>query len=470
MKNLKSIVAVGIGVLTIGIFESCRKEVFVLDSEITGVGLADWTTATHSSSAIANYAMVFDQTKVNRIDLVLTSDEYKTMQDDLEDILGSSSGGQGGPGGGGPGGGGNTFSDETPVYVAADFYFNGKQWYDVGVRYKGNSSLESSYSAGNGKLPLRLKFDKFEDDFPAITNQRFYGFKDISLSSNYNDKSLMREKAGADVFKAFGVPASRSAFYEVYVDYGSGPVYFGLYTMMEVVFDTMLEDVFGSNSGNCYKPDGDGAKFSTSGFSLDDFEKKTNEEEGDWSDIQQMYDYLHAGTRTSDVETWKTNLESVFDVDGFLKYLAANNTIENWDTYGNMTHNYYLYHDPADGLIKWIVWDNNEAFQTAGMGSGPLSFEMSEVSTDWPLINYIVAVPEYRAVYDTYIKDFIDGAFEPSKMSSQYSGYDALIYTSATSEISGYTFLTGTGSYSSAVSTITSHCSTRKSLADSYLN
>ena len=127
MKNLKSIVAVGIGVLTIGIFESCRKEVFVLDSEITGVGLADWTTATHSSSAIANYAMVFDQTKVNRIDLVLTSDEYKTMQDDLEDILGSSSGGQGGPGGGGPGGGGNTFSDETPVYVAADFYFNGKQ-------------------------------------------------------------------------------------------------------------------------------------------------------------------------------------------------------------------------------------------------------------------------------------------------------------------------------------------------------
>jgi hypothetical protein len=469
MKDLKNIILLGAGILTVGLLESCRKEVYVLDSEIAGVGLDDWTTASHSGSATANYAMVFNQTKVNRIDIVLTADEYETMQDNLEDILGSSSGGQGGPGGGGQGGGGNTFSDETPVYVAADFYFNGTQWYDVGVRYKGNSSLESSYSAGIGKLPLRLKFDEFEDDFPEITNQRFYGFKDISMSSNYNDESMMREKAASDIFKEFGVPASRSAFYEVYVDYGSGPVYFGLYTMMEVVFDTMLEDVFGSNSGNCYKPDGDGAKFSSSGFTLDDFEKKTNEDEGDWSDIQQMYDYLHASTRTSDVETWKTNLESVFDVDGFLKYLAANNTIQNWDTYGNMTHNYYLYHDPADGLIKWIVWDNNEAFQSGGGMGGPLSFEMSEVSTDWPLINYIVAVPEYRVIYDTYMKTFIEGSFEPSKMNTQYSGYDAIISTSATSEISGYTFLSTASDYINAVSTIKSHCGTRVSAANSYL-
>ena len=99
--------------------------------------------------------------------------------------------------------------------------------------------------------------------------------------------------------------------------------------MDEVVFDTMLEKIFGSNTGNCYKPDGDGAKFSKSGFSLADFEKKTNEDEADWSDIQEMYDILHSSTRTTDVEQWKTNLESVFDVDGFMKYLAVNNTILN---------------------------------------------------------------------------------------------------------------------------------------------
>lgn len=463
MKNLINILVAGLGFFTLIQLSACRKEVYVLDSEIAGVGLDDWTTATHSSSASANYTEVFNQSEVNRIDIVLSEDEYETMQDNLEDILGSSS--SGGPGGGGS----SSFSDETPVYVAADFYFNGIQWYNVGVRYKGNSSLESSYSSGIGKLPLRLKFDEFEDDFPEITNQRFYGFKDLSLSSNYNDKSMMREKAASDIFSEFGVPSARSAFYEVWVDYGSGPVYFGLYTMMEVVFDTMLEDVFGSNSGNCYKPDGDGAMFSSSGFSLDDFEKKTNEDIGDWSDIQEMYNRLHASTRTTDVETWKTNLEAVFDVDGFLKYLAANNTIQNWDTYGNMTHNYYLYHDPADDLIKWIVWDNNEAFQS-GARYSTLSFEMSEVSNDWPLITYITDVDEYRATYDAYIQEFVDGAFAPSKMSTQYSAYDVIIASSATSEISGYTFLSNSSDYSSAVSTLKSHCSSRTSAAFSYLN
>ena len=40
--------------------------------------------------------------------------------------------------------------------------------------------------------------------------------------------------------------------------------------------------------------------------------------------------------------TWRANLETVFDTDVFLKYLAVNTVVQNWDTYGRMTHNYYL--------------------------------------------------------------------------------------------------------------------------------
>lgn len=465
MKNFNKILKSFIAYFVLIFFiSSCYKEVYV------EVDLEGWTTESHSNDVAPNYEMVFDQTKVNRIDIVLTEDEYSAMQNDLADILGSSSSG-GGPGGGGPGGGGQggqTFSEETPVYMPADFYFNGIQWYDVGVRYKGNSSLTSSYSSGIGKLPLRFNFDYFEESNIFITDQRFYGFKELSMSSNFNDKSFLREKTGADIFREFGVPAPRTAFYEVYMDYGEGAEYLGLYTMVEVVFDSMLEDYFGSNTGNCYKPDGDGAKFSSSDFDLDDFGKKTNEQVGDWSDIQEMYDALHASNRTSDVEAWKSTLESVFDVDGFLKYLAVNNTIQNWDTYGNMTHNYYLYHDPADDLIKWIVWDNNEAFQEGNM-TGSLSFEMNEVGSEWPLISYIIAIPEYREIYDDYIREFIDSSFLPSKMESQYSAYDQLISSSASSEISNNTFLNDPSDYSAAVSTIKSHCYSRYTSAENYL-
>ena len=452
-----------IAVFTLGsalafLLSACKKEVFVEN----GSGLADWTTASHSNSASPNYPTVFNQTKVNRVDIVLTADEYDAMQDDLADLLSSSGGGPGGP---------TVDLDENPIYVAADFYFNGIQWYEVGVRYKGNSSLSRPYSQGIEKYPFRFKFDKYEYEYPEINNQRFYGFKDISMSSNFDDQSFMREKTATDLFREFGVPAPQSAYYEVWLDRGDGnPKYFGLYTMVEVVFDSMLDEMFGSNSGNCYKPDGEGARFGATGFSINDFEKKTNEDVADWSDIQAMYDALHASTRTTDVEQWKTDLEALFDVDGFLKYLAVNNTIQNWDTYGNMTHNYYLYHDPADYLIKWIPWDNNEAF-TSGTGmKSPLSFEMSEVGDEWPLISYIVDIQEYRDIYDNYIQDFIDGPFLASKMSTQYSTQDLLISASATSELNGFTFLNGASSYNSAVSQIQSHANQRNTAAKAYLD
>ena len=82
----------------------------------------------------------------------------------------------------------------------------------------------------------------------------------------------MREKSAADLFRNFGVPAVRTAFYEVYIDEGTGTYqYYGVYTLTEIVFDTFLNDWFGSKSGNCYKPDGNGARFFSSNFTLTDF-------------------------------------------------------------------------------------------------------------------------------------------------------------------------------------------------------
>lgn len=53
-------------------------------------------------------------------------------------------------------------------------------------------------------------------------------------------------------------------------------------------------------------------------ISIWNFLKKTNEIESDWSDIIELHNVLHSPLRTTDVETWKTNLENVFDVQGFL--------------------------------------------------------------------------------------------------------------------------------------------------------
>src|SRR5690606_8295580 len=98
------------------------------------------------------------------------------------------------------------------------------------MRFKGDSSLIRSRGGGSLKLGFKLNFDKFEDDYPEIENQRFFGFKELSFSNNWSDASFLREKVTADIFREAGVPSAHTAFYAIYVDYGDGPIYFGLYT------------------------------------------------------------------------------------------------------------------------------------------------------------------------------------------------------------------------------------------------
>jgi len=239
------------------------------------------------------------------------------------------------------------------------------------------------------KLSFKLDFDEFEDQYPQIDDQRFYGFKKLSLKNNYNDKSMLREKVATDIFREVGIASSHAAFYTVYLDHGYGPSYFGVYTMVEEVDDTVIDTQFSDNDGNLYKPDGDGASFAEGTFTEDVFVKKTNIDEADYSDIQSVFTALHVENRITDPEVWRTNLETVFDTDTFLKNLAVNTVIQNWDTYGRMTHNYFLYNNLDTEKLSWIPWDNNEALQL-GNREGSLVLDFSDLSaTEWPLIGYI---------------------------------------------------------------------------------
>ena len=184
--------------------EETEEEEVVVDTET----YPDWTDATHSKSAELNYATVFNQNEVLRFDIKIDSDDWSDMQSDLSSKLGSS--------GGRPGQ--QTTSDYDPIWVPCSFTFNDTEWYHVGIRYKGNSSLSSAYQSGNKKLSFKLDFDEFEDDYPSLKNQRFYGFKQLNLNNNFDDSSLMREKVGADLFRQFGLASAETAFCVVYVD------------------------------------------------------------------------------------------------------------------------------------------------------------------------------------------------------------------------------------------------------------
>jgi len=422
----------------------------------------DWTEATHSKDVDPNFTEVFSNTEVKRLDFVVTSERWQSMLDDMTATYGTF----------GSASRTSTLveSDEDPIFVPADVYYNGTQWYRVGIRFKGNSSLQSAWQSGVLKLSFKLDFDEFEDDYPQIENQRFYGFKKFSLKNNYNDASQMREKVSADVFKNAGMAVSNTAFYTLYIDYGNGPEYFGLYTLVEEVDGTVIDTQFASDEGNLYKPEDGSANFVAGSFSQDDFEKKTNEEGADWSDIEALFSALHSQTRTTDAQTWRSDLESVFDVPVFLKYLAVNGIIQNWDTYGRMPHNYYLYNNPESSQLTWIPWDNNEALQD-GKGEGALSLDFSNLSaTQWPLIANIYADESYKEQYDSYLQEVIEGAFETTQMQILYDIYADLIEPYATTEREGYTFLRNSSEFSQAVAQLKEHANSRAIAVENYLN
>jgi len=372
---------------------------------------------------------------------------------------------------------------ENPAWTPCTLTCNGLTWNYVGVRFKGNSSLSSTWGKGIYKLPFRFEFDQFEDEYPAIKNQRFYGFKTLSLSSGYNDDSLVREKVATDIFKNLGVPAPKAAFYRLYVDCGdgTGSKYLGLYTMVEVPDKPMLNAYFGNSDGNLYKPSGTTATFGAGALSEDDFDKENNKDAADYSDVNALYTAVN--DTASDSAAWKSNLEKVFNVNGFLKWLAVNTVIQNWDTYGQMAHNYYLYNN--GGKLTWIPWDNNESLKgsdsgmtntstiSAGMGSRSLSLALNDASlANWPLISRIIAQPEYLSAYQSYVNAAVTDYFNISTMQPVFQNAHNLIaryVIGDEGEQAGYTLLGSQEAFLNSVDALASHVSNRVAAVKAYL-
>ncbi len=411
---------------------------------------AGWSDETHSNDVDPNYAIVFPQDAINTITITITPEQWAAMQANMTEILGEAGtgqrgfGGQDGPGGGftppedmtppgeagtrtlpqgdftrpegGPGGmGGNIdMVSETPTWVEATIEFDGNTWTNVGIRYKGNSSLTSAWSSGSLKLPFKLDFDEWEDTYPAIDNQRFFGFQQLSFANGFSDSTYLRESLTYDLMQAAGLTAGETAFYEVTIDYGEGPVSLGLYTAVEVIDDTVIENAFGDDDGNIYEADGAGVSLAEGTFDqiAGSFEKENNEDEADWSDIEALYTALHAATRTTDPAQWRDGLEAVFDVDTFLNWLAVSAVVQNWDTYGAMAHNYYLYNNPETGQLVWLPWDHNMTLGSGGGmggrggqgdmgGRSNVTLDKADIGDEWPLIRFLLDDPVYNERYLT---------------------------------------------------------------------
>jgi spore coat protein H len=445
----------------------CRKNP-VPDAIVDPVAYnPDWTTTTHGNVS-PDYTTVFPQNAINTIEITIGATNWAAIRNNMKSLYGYDfgAGGAGAPGG---------FPATDPDYVDVTLKFNGKTWKNVGYRLKGNSTLSQSWRSGNYKLPFRFNFDKFEDQYPGIKNQHFYGFEELSFSPGAKDQSLIREKITADIFRLNGIAAPQTAFYKVFTDFGAGLKYCGVYCCVEVPEDNMVKSQLGEESGNMYKPESNFASFVQSKF-----EKKNNETAANYSDVQGFITALNSGLRTANPTLWRANMEAIFNVDYFTKWLATNTAIVNWDTYGSIAHNYYLYNHSINKLM-WIPWDNNEALTrspgitgtTGGGGAYALSLSMNEVNAAaWPLLRYIADDAVYMQKYKDYLKSFKNNVLTQTAMDALIDKYYTLVTPFAigiNGEQPGYTYLTGSTAFTNEKDILKTHISNRRSLITTYV-
>lgn len=284
-----------------------------------------------------------------------------------------------------------TITDATGTYVFPD----------IAIRLKGNSS----YGHPGNKKSFKIDFNKYVD------GQDYDGLIKLNFSNNFKDPTFMRENIMLSISNDAGVPASRYAYANVYMN----GTFWGFYGVMEQIDDDFLNTHFGNSSENLFKA---GAAFGMGTASADlhyygtdtasyseRYSLENNAAVNDWTDL---FDLTYFIDNSSDAD-FAAQLGDHFNVDILMKSLALDNVFANLDSYINSARNYYIYHDPDTGNWQWIKWDCNEAFGTYS-GGGPGGGGVTDMTTlepdyyvlDRPLLERILNIPETRNTYDYY--------------------------------------------------------------------
>lgn len=296
--------------------------------------------------------------------------------------------------------------------MAAKVVINGVEFDSVGVKYKGNSSYDSTYK----KNPWNISLDEYK-------SQNYLGIKSIKLANCFSDPSMIRDVLGYSIARTY-MDAPRANFAEVYVN----GTLIGLYSNTESINKQFCSDHF-SSSKNTF--------ISCSPLVVPTPQTKSNLRYAGADSTSYMNNYeLKSTTGWNDLVTLcdsitnkPASFENVIDADRTIWMLAFNSALVNLDSYtGVFCQNYYLYKD-ATGRFNPIPWDLNMSFGgfpfvgSSNTSMGNLSITaLQQLSptihaTDkyWPLINIVMGNATYKRQYFAHLKTIVEEQFGSDK-------------------------------------------------------
>lgn len=322
-------------------------------------------------------------------------------------------------------------------YIMADVAVNGKKYSRVGIRPKGNNSLQQVYSSDSDRYSFKIKFDEY------VSGQTCGGLDMLVLNDMLGDATCMKEYTAFDMMRTLSIETPYFGYSKITVN-GED---WGLYFALEAYNDSYLLRVSGNENGTLYnvKSADMGFGFGNMGKSaqsdstenlpfpgfggLNGFDKQNGFDRQNGFDGQDVPTLLTDSENSSqhsfgvkggrgmgaansggsllytddEISSYSAifgnvvgsgneedyskviaalkalnsgeNIEEYFDVDEILRYLAVHSFVVNLDSYSStMAQNYYIYEQ--DGVIQILPWDYNYAWGAfqGGTASSTVNF------------------------------------------------------------------------------------------------
>ncbi|MEC9092535.1 MAG: CotH kinase family protein [Planctomycetota bacterium] len=307
-------------------------------------------------------------------------------------------------------------------YVKANLQIDGKPYNDSGIRFKGNSSFR--FSGNSLKKPLKIDTNRF------VSTQKLFGRTKFNLSNSFLDSAYMKEKLAYELFKKAGLatPGVGWANVTLTIEGVEDSVPLGLYVLIEQVDAKFLKRNLGEKSKDSLlmKPEvrswqylgDDPAAYSR-------FNIKSGETEVGL--VKRFAELLKLIEQGSD-EEFSAQIGQRLDLKLLAGYLAVTSLLVNLDSYVAAPHNYYLVLDKADGKLRLLPWDVNEAFGTFNLGNDPVQLTKWDIRkpyiTNHKLLTRVFKLDSFNKLYRDTLSSLVNNEFTAAKIQARIAAFE----------------------------------------------
>jgi len=314
--------------------------------------------------------------------------------------------------------------------LATQCVINGVVYDSVGVKFKGNSSYDST----RVKNPLHIKLDYIHG------SANYDGNEDIKLGNGFGDPTLVREVLAYEILRNY-MAAPECNFARVTIN-GN---YYGLFSSTESIDSDFNSNHFYSSGNSFFKCTPQNVLSgqvpnllylgtdSSNYYTRYEIKSATG-----WNELIAMCDTLANSPAM---------LDTVLDIDRALWMIAFNNVCVNLDSYsGAFSQNYYLYKDD-NGRFNPIAWDLNMCFGGfTNTGLSNLNIAGMQTMTPLlhstngarPLIMKLLADSTCYRQYVAHMRTITDEYFSDSTYYYRAEQLQALIDSSAQADTNAF--------------------------------